>query len=403
MAGQIQPRTGSAILLLAHGTPDRLSEMAEYLAKVTGGRPMPQHVVEELQERYAEIGLKDEPLPERPRPEDAPPLTRWTLLQGRLLAASLGQPVYVGMRNWHPYIADVVRRMKVDGIEHAKVLCLAPQNSRTSTGLYRRALDAALAEAYSGEGEQPFTYDFIAGWADEPDLPLAFAERMWPAWAAACARASAAAGKTVRVPVLFTAHSVPCRTIRAATPEEAARGAASRPGAAPPAEGIQNYGIAAKGDPYPVECKGTAAAIAGRLAPLGMTEADWVFAFQSQGIAGAPWLGPSVEDTLKALAADGHKAVVMQPVGFLCDHVEILYDIDVNFRDFGREIGLEITRAESLNESPTLIRAIAHVLATRTGTDAPLPASAPWSTVAEVRTGPLPEPVPAAEPVLAGA
>ena len=393
MAGQQQ--TKSAILLLAHGTPDRLSEMAEYLAKVTNGRPMPQHVVEELQERYAEIGLQDEPLPE------GPPLTRWTLMQGRMLAETLGQPVYVGMRNWHPYIADVVREMKADGITEARVLCLAPQNSRTSTGLYRRALDAALAETYSGEGEQPFTYTFIAGWADEPLLPLAFAERMWPAWAEACARA----GK--RVPVLFTAHSVPCRTIRAATPEEAARGAAARPGAAPPAEGIQNYGIAAKGDPYPVECKGTAAAIARCLAPVGMTDADWIFAFQSQGIAGAPWLGPSVEDTFKALAEAGHTAVVMQPVGFLCDHVEILYDIDINFRDFGRELGLDVTRAESLNDSPTLIRAIEHVLATRTGTDETIPlAAAPWATPAEVRSAPLPEPAvevtpgPASEPTL---
>ena len=371
----------TAILLLAHGTPDRLGEMAEYLQKVTNGRPMPDHVVEELQHRYAEIGLRDDPLPE------GPPLTRWTLLQGKLLAAALGQPVYVGMRNWHPYIADVVARMKADGVTHARVLCLAPQNSRTSTGLYRRALDTALRET---EGE-PFTYDFIAGWADEPLLAQAFADRLWPAWAEACAKASAAAGKTVRVPVLFTAHSVPCRTIRATTPEEAARGAAARPGATPPAEGIQNYGTARAGDPYPVECKQTAAAIARQLAPLGMTEAGWVFAFQSQGIAGAPWLGPSVEDTFKALAEAGHTAVVMQPVGFLCDHVEILYDIDINFRDTGREDGLDVTRAGSLNDSPILIRAIEHVLATRTAEDRPAPAAA-WTTPAEVRTQPLPEP-----------
>lgn len=377
-----------AILLLAHGTPDRLGEMAEYLQKVTGGRPMPAEVVEELQHRYGEIGLKEEALPE------GPPLTRWTLLQGRMLAEALGESVYVGMRNWHPYIADVVTQMKADGIRHAKVLCLAPQNSRTSTGLYRRALEAALRDT-PGEA---FTFEFIAGWADEPALVAAFAERLWPAWAEACAKAGR------RVPVLFTAHSVPCRTIRPATPEEAARGSALRPGAAVPAAGIQNYGTASKGDPYPVECKYTAAAIAKRLAPLGMTEADWVFSFQSQGIAGAPWLGPSVEDTLKALREAGHTSVVMQPVGFLCDHVEILYDIDINFRDFAREFGMDVTRAESLNDSATLIRGIQHVLATRTGTDQPTPdetnsTQAPWSTPAEVRTAPLPEP----EAALAGA
>lgn len=352
--------------------------MAEYLHKVTGGRPMPAHVVEELQHRYAEIGLREEPLPE------GPPLTRWTLLQGRLLADLLQLPVYVGMRNWHPYIGDVVAQMKADGVRSARVLCLAPQNSRTSTGLYRRALDAALRET---PGE-PFVYEFIAGWADEPLLAQAFAQRLWPAWAEASARAGR------RVPVLFTAHSVPCRTIRSTTPEEAARGSAARPGAAVPAEGIQNYGEARKGDPYPVECKHTAAAVAQQLHVVGMTAEDWVFAFQSQGVAGAPWIGPSVEDSLKALAAAGHKAVVMQPIGFLCDHVEILYDIDVNFRDFGREIGLDVTRAESLNDSPVLIQAIARVLETRSGVDdtEPVAANAPWSTAAEVRTAPLPEP-----------
>ena len=232
---------------------------------------------------------------------------------------------------------------------------------------------------------RPFTFEFIAGWADEPLLDNAFADRLWPAWAEACAKASAAAGKPVRVPVLFTAHSVPCRTIRATTAEEAARGASARPGAPVPAEGIQNYGTARAGDPYPVECKHTAAAIAKRLAPVGMTEADWVFAFQSQGIAGAPWLGPSVEDTFKALAEAGHTAVVMQPVGFLCDHVEILYDIDINFRDTGRELGLDVTRAQSLNDSPILIRAIERVLATRIGTDDPAPAATnlAWAAEAE--------------------
>ena len=372
------PETPEAVLLLAHGTPDRLSEMAEYLHKVTGGRPMPAHVVEELQHRYAEIGLAEAPLPE------GPPLTRWTLLQGRLLATHLGCPVYVGMRNWNPYIADTVAQMKADGVQRAHVLCLAPQYSRTSTGLYRRALEAALRDT---PGE-PFSYEFIAGWADEPGLAYALADRLWPAWAEACARTGR------RVPVLFTAHSVPCRTIRPATPEEAARGSAARPGAPVPAEGIQNYGIAMEGDPYPIECKNMAAAIAKRLAPVGMTEADWCFAFQSQGVAGAPWIGPAVEDTLKALADAGHRAVVMQPVGFLCDHVEILYDIDINFRDFGKELGITVTRAESLNDSPMLIDALAQVLTTRTGTDASLPqVAAPWSLAAEVRTAPIPEPV----------
>jgi ferrochelatase len=338
----------SAILLLAHGTPDRLSEMAAYLDHVTGGRPMSHEIVEELQHRYAEIGLREEPLPE------GPPLTRWTLLQGKLLSELLGQQVYVGMRNWHPFIADVVAQMQADGVTHARVLCLAPQNSRTSTGLYRRALQQAVGNS--------FTLDFIAGWADEPLLALAFAQQMWPAWAEACARASAAAGVSTRVPILFTAHAVPCRTIMTGTVSTPQSPSAARPGAPVPADGIQNYGPVTTPDPYPVECKQTAQRIAAALAPLGLTEADWFFAFQSQGIAGAPWIGPTVPDTLAALAAAGHKAVVLQPVGFLCDHVEILYDIDVDFAQQGKALGLEVTRAASLNDSPTLVQAIAAAL-----------------------------------------
>ena len=326
-----------AILLLAHGTPDKLGEMAEYLQKVTGGRPMPSEVVKELQHRYAEIGLREEPLPE------GPPLTRWTLLQGRMLSELLGQPVYVGMRNWHPYIADVVAQMKADGVKHARVLCLAPQNSRTSTGLYRRASMEAVGDS--------FTVDFIAGWADEPLLAQAFAGQMWPAWAEACAVTES------RVPILFTAHAVPCRTIMSSTPNDPASPSA-RPGAPIPADGIQHYGHAQKPDPYPVECKQTAIAIAQAMRPVGLTDADWYFAFQSQGIAGAPWIGPTVPDTLKALAYAGHKGVVLQPVGFLCDHVEILYDIDIDFKALAASLGMKLWRAASLNDSPTLIRAI---------------------------------------------
>jgi ferrochelatase len=326
-----------ATLLLAHGTPDRLSEMAAYLDKVTGGRPMSHEVIEELQHRYAEIGLREEPLPE------GPPLTKWTLLQGSLLQQMLGSRVYVGMRNWHPFISDVVEQMKADGVTHARVLCLAPQNSRTSTGLYRRALQTAVNGA--------FELDFIAGWADEPLLARAFAERLWPAWAEACAVTGS------RVPVLFTAHAVPCRTIMS-QPVNSAASPSAQPGQPVPENGIQNYGAAAAPDPYPVECKQTAIRIAECLRPLGMSEKDWFFAFQSQGIAGAPWIGPTVPDTLKALAEAGYKGVVLQPVGFLCDHVEILYDIDIDFKQQAAELGLQLWRAASLNDSPTLVSAV---------------------------------------------
>src|ERR1700729_811997 len=152
-----------AVLLLAHGTPDTVEQIPEYLRNVVSGRPLPQQVIEEIQHRYALIGRS--------------PLTEITQEQGRLVEAELAAqdehaPVYVGMRNWRPYIPDVVRQMRSDGVEEAAVICMAPQNSRTSVGLYRRAVEA---EAGS------LRIDFTAGWAHHPLLIEAFAERLRPA------------------------------------------------------------------------------------------------------------------------------------------------------------------------------------------------------------------------------
>jgi protoporphyrin/coproporphyrin ferrochelatase len=297
-----------AVLLLAHGTPETLDQIPDYLRNVTSGRPMPESVVEEIRHRYSLIGSS--------------PLTTITMEQGRLLSEALGLPVYVGMRNWRPYIADVVRQMRQDGITSAVAICLAPQNSRTSVGLYRRA---AFAEAGGA-----IEIDFIDGWADHPKLAQAFAERLLPVWQNTSARIGAP------VPVLFTAHSVPCRTIQAA-----------------PAEGKP-----ADPDPYSIESKRTAASVAALLATAGLSPDNWFFAFQSQGMSGGPWIGPTVEATLTALRQQSHKAVVIHPIGFLCDHVEILYDIDIAFRDFAANIGLEVVRPQSLNDSSVLTEAL---------------------------------------------
>ena len=330
--GALRPQAYDAVLLLAHGTPDMLGEMAEYLSKVTGGRSLPLEVVQELQHRYGEIGLKETP------GDEAPPLTKWTLTQGFLLEQALNSSgpnakVYVAMRNWHPYIADVVAQMRADGVKRFKAVCLAPQNSRTSVGLYRKAVMAAATG---------MEMEFVAGWAENPTLAQAFADRLWPVWAEACAESKQ------RIPVLFTAHSVPCRTIMT--------GAASIAGARPGTPEQESP------DPYPVEAKRTAVMVADRMKAVGMTSSDWYFAFQSQGISGGPWIGPTVEDTLKAFKEQGEAGVVMQPVGFLCDHVEILYDIDIAFRQTAKELGLKLWRAGSLNGSSLLVQALEEVV-----------------------------------------
>ena len=362
----------TAVLLLAHGTPNVLGEMAEYLAKVTGGRALPHEVVEELQHRYAQIGLRDQPGVE------PPPLTRWTFAQARSLEAALAAaghplPVYAGMRNWHPYIEDVVGRMRADGVTRIIAVCLAPQNSRTSIGLYRRAL-MSVADG--------FDVTFVEEWPDGSALIEAFTQRLIAVYTAIESGATATesgaphlasttksgaprlASQTwdvaprnrpaTALPVLFTAHSVPCRTITT--------GETNKPGEASVAHARPGTPMQATPDPYPVEAKRTAELVfasASRRLPALTT---WFFAFQSQGVAGGPWIGPTVEDTLKAIRDQGHAGVVLQPIGFLCDHVEILYDIDIAFTETARSLGLRLYRPESLNDSPLLTAALVHVV-----------------------------------------
>jgi len=290
----------AAVLLLAHGSPDSVEEIPEFLRQITRGRPIPPQVIEEVQHRYGLIGQS--------------PLTRLTLQQGQRLTAELGMPVYVGMRNWKPYIADAVVEMNRNGVKHAVVICLAPQNSRTSVGLYRAALTAQSPS---------FSFDFVEAWHDQPLLIEAFAERFRSGWERACREAGSP------VPVIFTAHSVPARTIE-------------------------------EGDPYQAQAQETAALVA-----RAVNLSEYQFAFQSQGMSGGAWIGPTVEDTILKLKGLGHSTVFIQPVGFLCDHVEILYDIDIGFKEFAGKEGMRLWRAESLNDSPLLARALAQIVRER--------------------------------------
>jgi len=317
-------------LLLAHGTPESIDQIPEYLRNVVSGRPVPDALVQEIQHRYALIGKS--------------PLTEITMAQARRVEAELAVggrpvPVYVGMRNWRPYIPHVVRQMRADGVNEAAVICMAPQNSRTSVGLYRRAVEA------EGAG---LRIDFTEGWAQHPLLADAFAERLRPAFE----KLSAEVGQPV--PILFTAHSVPLRTVQV---EPADTGASSHPS-------DKNKNVARVGrphwpgqgaDPYADQAWHTAELVAARVPEIPR----WWFAFQSQGASGGPWLGPSVEETLDQIARQGVKTLILQPVGFLCDHVEILFDVDRLFRDHAAKLGIRLERPESLNDSATLAKAVA--------------------------------------------
>jgi protoporphyrin/coproporphyrin ferrochelatase len=284
-----------AVLLIAHGSPERVEDIPEFLQNISRGRPMPEAVVREVQHRYSLIGSS--------------PLTRISRQQADGVSRELNLPVYVGMRNWHPFISDTLQEMTSDGIERTVAICLAPHNSQTSVGLYKQVLFGSKAS---------FAIDFVEEWHDHPLLIEAFAEKLRAGWSKACAEHGA------QVPVVFTAHSVPLRTI-------------------------------ADGDPYQMQTMETAWMVAAQVPEIGL----WHFAFQSQGMSGGEWLGPTVESVITRLQGAGHTGLFVQPIGFVCDHVEILFDIDILFRDFASERGMKLYRAESLNDSPLFVRAVA--------------------------------------------
>jgi protoporphyrin/coproporphyrin ferrochelatase len=296
-----------AVLLLAHGAPERLEDVESYLSFVRGGRPGNPKVLEEVRHRYAAIG-------------GSSPLLGWTRAQAQALEALLGIPVFFGMRNWHPFIRETMEQIREAGVDRLAGICLAPQYSELSIGLYiRRTEEARLAAGVAAE------ICWARSFHAEPLLIEAFAERLrplatGPAPSPAEPRALASGPR-----VLFTAHSLPEKAL-------------------------------ANGDPYAVECRATAAAVA---SSLGL--ADFDFAFQSQGMTDDRWLGPTVESCLDRYAAAGLREVVLDPIGFVCDHVEILFDIDRLFREYAAARGITLLRPESLNDSPTFTAALAEV------------------------------------------
>lgn len=299
------------VLLLAHGAPDRVEDVPEFLLNTRRGRKLPDAAVQEIVRRYELIG-------------GGSPLLKHTTQQAAALEKRLNSAdkshcrVYVGMRNWKPYIADAVQQIAGDRVARIIAICLAPQNSRTSVGLYRKYLSDAVEK--SG---LRLKVDFVENWHDHPLLIKAFQERI----SDALRRFEADAGASP--PVVFTAHSVPASTI----------------------EG---------GDPYEQQVRETASLVA---AGLGLKE--YRVAFQSQGMTAEPWIGPTVESQIDEIAAQGLRHVLIAPIGFVCDHVEILYDVDIVFREYGKSKGVTVHRSESLNDSPALTEALASVVKAR--------------------------------------
>ncbi|RPI12915.1 MAG: ferrochelatase [Acidobacteriales bacterium] len=284
----------TAVLLLAHGAPERVEDVEPYLGYVRPGRPLPPRVLEEIKQRYALIG-------------GGSPLLRCTRRQAEALEARLSVPVYFGMRNWHPFIQDTMSRMQAGGVQRIVAICLAPQYSKLSVGLYFRRTQEAKNEL----GLQAAIV-WTKSFHDHPLLIQAFHEKLAPLLPSE--------------QVLFTAHSPPEKILESA-------------------------------DRYPGEAQATARAVAQRAGLAG-----WDFAFQSQGLTDDKWLGPTVESMIDSYQQRGVRELVLAPIGFVCDHVEILYDVDIFFRRYAEERGIRLRRPESLNDSPAFIDALAAVV-----------------------------------------
>jgi len=287
-----------AVLLMAYGGPASLDEVEPYLLDVRGGRPVTPEFVAEIRSRYARIGGRS-------------PIRELTEAQAAAVGRRLGArfPVYVGMRHWHPYIKDAVERIAAAGHRRVVGIVLAPHYSAMSVGAYQER----LLEATGGRLETAL----VRSWADHPKFLEAVAGRVTQALQRFSSPRS--------VQVLFTAHSLPHR-------------------------------ILATGDPYPEELKKSAAAVA-QLAGLS----QWRVAYQSAGATPEPWLGPEAGALMSELTAQGHQSFLIVPFGFVCDHVEILYDVDVTYRALAARLGVQLERTASLNDDPLLVEALSAV------------------------------------------
>lgn len=298
----------TAVLLMALGGPDSLDNVKPYLLDLRGGRPTSPELIDEIRIRYQATGGRSPVLGI---------MRDVAALLERALNEREGQQyrVMIGMRHWHPYIKDAYANMMHDPPDRLICLCMAPQYSSMSVGAYVKRVQEAHANL---GGSFPISY--VNSWHCHPKLIDAIADRIQAALEKFPAPVRA------DVPIIFTAHSLPER-------------------------------ILDMKDPYPEEVRGTVEAICSRLKPV-----NWRFAYQSQGKSGEKWLGPTVEATINALHSDGHRHVLMAPIGFLSDHLEVLYDVDIEFKRLAESKQMQLERIAMLNASPALIDILAAVL-----------------------------------------
>jgi ferrochelatase len=301
------PPTG--ILLLAYGSPETPDQVEPYFRHIRGGRAPSAEAVENLQVRYALIGGRT-------------PLHSITTETGRELQAALDARspgeyrTYVAMKHWHPFIGDVVPRIAADGVRRVVAVVLAPHYSRMSVGGYRKYVEDSIAKL-----DTPIELTFVESWYLQPEFIALIADR---------ARVGLAAfppGERDSTCVVFSAHSLPVR-------------------------------IRTWDDPYEAQLRASCEAVA-REAQLG----QWRFAWQSAGHTGEPWLGPDIVDYLETLHAEGVRTVLSVPIGFVCDHLEVLFDVDREAMDKAESLGMTLRRTRMPNATPEFIAVLDAIVA----------------------------------------
>jgi ferrochelatase len=322
----------TGILLMAYGCPDSLEDVEAYYTHIRRGHKPSTEQVLKLKEKYKRIGGRS-------------PLLKVTREQASALNEILnnsisqkgdreGLKIYLGMKHWHPYIEKAVFEMAEDGIERGIGLILAPHYSRMSTEGYIDDVNNAVSN-HVGAGLKPaLTFKFIKSWHDHPLYIKALTEKIRKAFMLF------PDGERSRVVILFTAHSLPERILEWS-------------------------------DPYPGEIRRTCELIALdlQLPPLSIppfkreeNKGGWSFAYQSASYTNEKWLDPDILEELERLAEEGHRSFLIVPIGFVSDHLEILFDIDVECREYAKSRGITLHRTESLNSSSLFIDALADIV-----------------------------------------
>lgn len=296
-----------AVLLMAYGTPEREEDILPYYTHIRHGRPPSAEALANLTERYRVVGGRT---PLRDLTDDVA-----RAVKAELAARGTPAPVYVGMKHWHPFIADTVRRMAADGVTEVTGLVLAPHYSRMSIGQYRKYFDEANAALAT-----PLAVRFVESWHAQPAFVALMATLVTQGLA------QFPIERRDDVMIVFTAHSLPMK--------------------------IREWG-----DPYEQELLDSSRAVAERV-----RRHEWRFAWQSAGQTADPWLGPDIQEYLETLHAEGVRDVLQVPIGFVADHLEVLYDIDIEAKQKAASLGMRLERTALPNATPEFIRAVVDAL-----------------------------------------